>query len=274
VYLDGRHLRPTDLGFVVTDMLSEHFPRIMDIEFTANIEEQLDRVEQGDERWVDLLRAFYGPFEESLQRAETEMRAMRMPARELDEKCPECGKPQVIRTGRRGPFRACSGYPECRYSAPVDGEGTPRPAAQPTDEKCEECGEPMLLRTGRRGPFLGCSAYPKCRHTRPLAGQDETPASEKSCPQCGKPLAVRRSRRGPFLGCTGYPECTHTEPFRGKREPATPTGETCEKCGAPMVVRQGRRGSFAGCSAYPKCRNTRPLAQEQPGESEPESAPG
>jgi len=225
VYRDGKHLRPTDLGFVITDQLSAHFPRIMDIGFTAQVEEQLDRVEQGEENWVELLRAFYGPFEESLVRAEETMRPVRMPARETDEKCPECGKPVVIRTGRRGPFRACSGYPECRYAAPLEGEASARSPAQPTDEVCQECGKPMLLRTGRRGPFLGCSGYPKCRHTRALAGQDENPQPQKPCPQCGKPLTVRHSRRGPFLGCTGYPKCTYTERLAQPREEARLTGD-------------------------------------------------
>jgi len=257
VYLDGRHLRPTDLGFVVTDQLSQHFPRIMDVAFTANIEEQLDRVEQGEENWVELLRAFYGPFEESLEKAEEGMGGVRMPARETGEKCPQCEKPLVIRIGRRGPFRACSGYPECRYAAPVEGEAPPQPQA--TDEQCPECGKPMLLRSGRRGQFLGCSGYPACRHTSPLPGQDESAQIEKSCPKCGKPLAVRRSRRGPFLGCTGYPDCSHAEPLARSRRAAEPTGEKCELCGEPMVVRTGRRGVFAGCSAYPKCRNVRAL---------------
>jgi DNA topoisomerase-1 len=225
VYLDGRSLRPTDLGFVVTDQLSEHFPRIMDIGFTAGVEEQLDRVEQGKENWVELLRAFYGPFEESLVRAEESMGGVRMPVRETDEKCPQCGKPVVIRTGRRGPFRACSGYPECRYAAPVEGEAAARPPAQPTDEVCRECGKPMLLRTGRRGPFLGCSGYPACRHTRPLPQQDENPQPQKPCPQCGKPLTVRHSRRGPFLGCTGYPECTYTERLAQPRAEPRLTGD-------------------------------------------------
>jgi DNA topoisomerase-1 len=294
VYLDDekpKHLRPTDLGFVVTDQLAEHFPRIMNVQFTATVEEQLDRVEQGENEWVQLLREFYGPFAEALAQAEEHMGPVRVPARETEEQCPECGKPLVIRTGRRGPFLACTGYPECRYTAPVGDDGASPAPPQPTDEVCAECGKPMLVRTGRRGPFLGCSGYPECKHTRPLAkeGATGTPddggpqaeqarAAQKQCPECGKPMTVRHSRRGAFLGCSGYPTCRHTEPLaagdgqRPRREPPRPTGETCDQCGKPMVVRGGKRGGFAGCSGYPKCRNTRPLPESAAGESGPEPA--
>jgi DNA topoisomerase-1 len=294
VYLDARHLRPTDLGFVVSDQLSQHFPRIMDIEFTANIEAQLDRVERGDENWVELLRSFYGPFEESLDKAEEGMGGVRMPARETGEKCPQCEKPLVVRVGRRGPFRACTGYPECRYAAPLEGEAAARPQSQATDEQCPECGKPMLRRSGRRGQFLGCSGYPACRHTQPTPGtaggdgsgsgaaqdpstspgQGESAAAEKSCPNCGKPLAVKHSRRGPFLGCSGYPDCRYAEPLAGPRPTPEPTGENCDRCGAPMVVRRGKRGVFAGCSAYPKCRNARQLEERSAAGPEAATAAG
>jgi len=280
VYLDDekpKHLRPTDLGFVVTDQLAEHFPRIMDVQFTARVEEQLDRVEQGENDWVQLLREFYGPFAEALSEAEERMGA-------TEEKCPECGKPLVIRTGKHGPFLACSGYPECRYTAPVGGKDESKPEPQPTDEVCAECGKPMLLRTGRHGPFLGCSGYPECKHTRPPkaqgVGEEAGEASgdpaqagaqapQKDCPECGKPMLARRSRRGPFLGCSGYPTCRHTEPLaagdrqRQKRAPPRPAGETCDQCGQPMVIRAGKRGEFMGCSGYPKCRNTRPAPEPE-----------
>ena len=276
VYLDGKYLRPTDLGFVVTDQLTAHFPRIMDVAFTANIEEQLDRVEQGQQNWVELLRQFYGPFEESLERAEEEMRAMPMPVRETDEKCPECGKPLVVRTGKRGPFRACTGFPECRYSAPVEGQENARPAAEPTDLTCPECGQAVVKRVGRRGPFLACTGYPKCRYTAPVAGEaGGRPAPEptdEKCPECGQALVKRVGRRGPFLACTGFPKCRYTatvatEP--GERPAVEPTDEKCPECGKPMVRRTGRRGPFLGCSGYPACRHTQPLAgQDESAEPE------
>jgi DNA topoisomerase-1 len=280
VYLDGKYLRPTDLGLVVTDQLSAHFPRIMDVAFTANIEEQLDRVEQGEENWVELLRQFYGPFEQSLERAEEEMRAVPMPVRETDEKCPECGKPLVVRTGKRGPFLACTGFPECRYSAPVEGQENARPAPEPTGQTCPECGQPLVKRVGRRGPFLACAGYPKCRYTAPVSGEaGERPAPEPTdqrCPECERPLVKRVGRRGPFLACTGYPKCRYTAPVsRETAEPQAPatTDEKCPECGKPMVRRVGRRGPFLGCSGYPKCRHTQSLAGQDENAGPQKSCP-
>ena len=214
VYLEDKHFHPTDLGFAVTDQLVSHFPKILDIEFTAGMETQLDEIEEGKVNWVETLRRFYGPFSESVAKAEQQMEKVSVRPQETDEVCEECGKPMLLRVGRRGPFLACSGYPECKHTRPAPGskqEERPKsPPPEPTDEKCDKCGSPMVIRTGRRGRFLACSAFPKCRNTRPLP-EDEAAAAElaagEKCEQCGKPMAVRRGRWGPFLGCTGYPEC-------------------------------------------------------------------
>ena len=214
VYLEDKHFHPTDLGFAVTDQLVSHFPKILDIEFTAGMETQLDEIEEGKVNWVETLRRFYGPFSESVAKAEQQMEKVSVRPQETDEVCEECGKPMLLRVGRRGPFLACSGYPECKHTRPAPGskqEERPKsPPPEPTDEKCDKCGSPMVIRTGRRGRFLACSAFPKCRNTRPLP-EDEAAAAElaagEKCEQCGKPMAVRRGRWGPFLGCTGYPDC-------------------------------------------------------------------
>ena len=214
VYLEDKHFHPTDLGFAVTDQLVSHFPKILDIEFTAGMETQLDEIEEGKVNWVETLRRFYGPFSESVAKAEQQMEKVSVRPQETDEVCEECGKPMLLRVGRRGPFLACSGYPECKHTRPAPGskqEERPKsPPPEPTDETCDKCGSPMVIRTGRRGRFLACSAFPKCRNTRPLP-EDEAAAAElaagEKCEQCGKPMAVRRGRWGPFLGCTGYPEC-------------------------------------------------------------------
>ena len=129
-----------------------------------------------------------------------------------DEKCPRCGKPLVIRTGRRGRFIGCSAYPKCRYTRPVEGEEAPEPQA--TDVKCDKCGEPMVVRTGRRGRFLACTGYPKCKNTKPLrdAGPPPPPKEiDRACPECGQPLVVREGRRGEFIGCSAFPKCRFTE---------------------------------------------------------------
>jgi len=214
VYLEDRRLRPTDLGLTVTDQLVAHFSDIINTEFTAGMETQLDRIEEGKAKWVAVLRDFYGPFAKSMERAEEKMENVTVAAQETDEVCEKCGKPMVLRVGRRGPFLACSGFPECRNTRPAPGseeEGAAKKAPpEATDEVCEKCGKPMVIRTGRRGRFLACSGYPKCRNTRPLPGEEaaaQEAAAGAKCDKCGRPMAVRSGRFGPFLGCTGYPEC-------------------------------------------------------------------
>lgn len=215
VYLQEKRLHPTDLGFLVTDQLVSHFPDVIDVDFTADMETKLDKIEEGEQDWVAVLREFYGPFQEEVEKAETNMKRVKVEPKPTDEKCPECGKPMVLRVGRHGPFLACSGYPECKYTQPAPGgpeqaRKERKPPPEPTDQKCEKCGAPMVIRTGRRGRFLACSAYPKCRNTAPLpeeAARLEALAAGAVCDLCGKPMAVRRGRFGPFLGCTGYPEC-------------------------------------------------------------------
>jgi len=226
VYLEQRRFHPTDLGFVVTDQLVEHFPEIVNVEFTAAMERELDEVEEGKAEWVGVLRDFYGPFAKSLEKAATAMKPPRMPAQPTDEVCELCGKPMVIRTGKRGPFLACTGFPECRNTRPVPGSeqaqrreaAAKRPPPEPTGEVCEKCGSPMVIRFSRRGPFLGCSGYPKCRNAKPLPEhlkQQAAPEpSGETCELCGQPMMVRRSRRGPFLGCSGYPKCRNTKPLK------------------------------------------------------------
>ncbi len=214
VYLEERRFRPTDLGLAVTDQLVSHFPDIINVEFTAEMESQLDKIEEGKADWVEMLRTFYGPFSESVEQAEEKMGKVSVQPRETDEVCEECGRPMLLRVGRHGPFLACSGYPECKHTRPAPGaedrKRARKPPPEPTDEVCEKCGSQMVIRAGRRGRFLACSAFPKCRNTRPLP-EDEAAAQEaaadETCDECGRPMAVRRGRYGLFLGCTGYPSC-------------------------------------------------------------------
>lgn len=214
VYLEEKRFRPTDLGFVVTDQLVAHFPEIMDIEFTAGMESKLDQIEEGQAKWVETLREFYGPFERSLTAAEAAMQKVSVKPQETGEVCEVCGRPMLLRVGRRGPFLACSGYPGCTNTRPAPGSAEQarprRPPPEPTDQVCEKCGSPMVIRAGRRGRFLSCSAYPKCKNARPLPEEEAATAAlaaGEKCELCGRPMALRRGRYGPFLGCTGYPEC-------------------------------------------------------------------
>ena len=274
VYLEEKRFRPTDLGFAVTDQLVAHFPDVINVAFTADMESKLDRVEEGDADWVSTLRDFYGPFSGMVSRAEKEMGTVKVQPQETDEVCEQCGKPMLLRVGRRGPFLACSGYPECEHTRPVPGEEggeeKPRPAPEPTDEKCEECGAQMVIRTGRRGRFLGCSKFPKCRSTRPLPGEEPAApeATDETCDKCTSPMVIRTGRRGRFLACSAFPKCRNTRSLPGEEAAAPePTDEKCDLCGLPMAVRQGRYGQFLGCTGYPECKGLKRLQPKDGAES-------
>lgn len=259
-----RRFYATEVGMIVTDLLVEHFPRVMDIKFTSHMEEELDQIESRKIQRDVVLTEFYEPFQQALQVAETKMQTIR--GAETDEKCPQCQKPLVVRYSKAGRFLGCSGYPECKYIKPSDGVA--REAPEQTEHVCPECGRPMLKRMGRRGPFLGCSGYPECKTTMNFDAQGTPVLSSKPtdhvCEKCNKPMVIREGPRGPFLACTGYPKCRNAKDVDAAGNPVKPieTGEKCEKCGAPMVVKRGPRGPFLGCSAYPKCRSTKPVPAE------------
>ncbi|HJN14584.1 MAG TPA: type I DNA topoisomerase [Armatimonadota bacterium] len=317
--MEKRAFVPTRLGITLCDYLLEYFSTVMDVNFTANVEADLDRVEAGEQDWVELIRELHGPLTQWIDEAENS------PPKELDEKCPECGgilhekysatgrfagcekypeckythdidlgvpqpetpdlegeecpecsKGLVIKQGPTGAFVGCEGYPDCRYTRPIDADPdaeNAKPKAIDTEIECDECAKPLIIRHGRRGPFLGCSGYPKCKSTRNLTKEEAEqygveltePADEDiekpdvKCPECGEEMVIRRGRRGPFLGCSKYPKCRGTAQMDGtagkaSRPQPEPTGENCPDCGKPLLMRSGRRGPFVGCSGYPKCR--------------------
>ena len=214
---------PTDLGSLVNDFLVDKFPRIMNEEFTAQMENDLDRVEEGSVGWVDLLNGFYEGFSESLTLAEraSEERTL------TDVECEECGSLMDVRLGKYGQFLSCSNYPDCKNTKDFrreDGKIVIQERTGPEvceDVSCEKCGKPMVVKKGRYGEFLSCSGYPECKNSKHFErGEDgriivkERAAPEVredvSCEKCGKPMVVRQSRRGKFLGCSGYPKCKST----------------------------------------------------------------
>lgn len=298
VFLDDkRKLRPTDLGFAVTDKLVLHFPDIMDVQFTAGIERELDEVEEGKTLWNTVLQEFYNPLATSIETATTAMETIRLPGIPTDEVCPECGKPMVQRTGRTGPFLGCSGYPDCKSTRSLGGAEA---EASTEEHVCELCGKPMAVKRGRYGPFLGCTGYPECKNIVRLRGGKPVPSSRavengdaangdaggtqeagvaaeagppQLCEKCGSPMVARRGRYGSFLGCSGYPKCKNIQrPAKGEGAPAgapvmedaVPEGpqQMCEKCGKPMVMKKGRYGPFLACSGYPKCKNIAKTAKK------------
>jgi len=206
VEVEERRLYPTNLGVLVNALLVEHFPGVLDVEFTAHMEEDLDRVEEGTEDWVRLIRGFYGPFSEVLARAEQNIEEVEMVPEEIGEPCPRCDRPLVKRRGRYGEFVACSGYPECSYTRPV-GIGVRCPV---------DNGEVVERRTRKGRVFYGCANYPSCTFTswdRPVG---------RTCPQCGHILVSKRARRGmlPPVVCSNK-ECTYKEaPASREPEPA------------------------------------------------------
>jgi DNA topoisomerase-1 len=267
VELRERRFHATKTGMVVTDLLVEYFAKIMDLKFTGHMEDDLDLIETGKMRRNEVLDEFYEPFQQLLAVAQDKMPALG--GIQTDEKCPQCGKPLVVRYSRKagGQFLGCSGYPECKYIKPGEGDDA-RPAPEVTEHLCPECGKPMLKRMGKRGPFLGCSGYPECKTTMNFNAEGKpvraTQPTEHVCDKCGKPMVLRDGPRGPFLACTGYPKCRNAKDVDAEGNPVKPidTGIKCEKCGSPMAVRRGPRGPFLGCTAYPKCRSSKPVPEE------------
>ena len=237
-----RKLVPTELGITITGLLVENFPDLLNVQFTAQLEDKLDQIEAGRHDWVDTLHDFYESFEVDLQRATQKMRGIKKEVEETDEVCDKCGSSMVIRWGRFGRFMACSAYPKCKNTAelPSATNGADTQAAQQakTETLCDVCGKPMAVRRGRFGEFLACTGYPECKTTRPLAGV------VMDCPEdgCGGVIVQRRSRRGRvFFGCNNYPKCTFTTWQR-------PVPQPCAQCAAPYLLeKRTKKGITLRC---------------------------
>jgi DNA topoisomerase-1 len=181
VRLETRRFYPTSLGKVVNDVMKTHFHKIVDLTFTADIEQKLDRIAEGKSKWATVIDEFYEPFKKELADAEVNLVRQKIEPQKTDEVCPKCGKPMVLRDSWRGQFLACSGYPECKTTFSVDKEGKKivKPPPEVTSFTCEKCGKVMLKRIGKRGPFLACSGFPKCRNIKPWREDEQTPPDNK-----------------------------------------------------------------------------------------------
>jgi DNA topoisomerase I len=255
---ESRQLVPTDLGFLVTDLLVESFPDILNVEFTAGMEDQLDKIEDGKEKWTKTMKRFYTPFERDLKKAEKEMRDVKRQEVPTDIDCEKCGAKMVIKWGRNGEFLACPQYPECKTTKNFkrDEEGKIEVVVEEdVNETCELCGRPMLLRWGKFGRFLGCSGYPECKNIQPL----EKPVDLGiKCPECKEGnIKERKSRWGKvFYGCDKYPECKFATWDK-------PMPTPCPNCDSPILVEKvtKRAGHVHRC--YKKeCGYSIPVAEQ------------
>ncbi len=239
-----RRLRPTELGFLVTEMLVRAFPDILNVEFTAGMETVLDDIEDGKQNWVEAMRRFYTPFARDLEQASALMPDVKRAGQPTDIACPKCGGQMVVKWGRGGEFLACSRYPECKSTANFtrDAEGTITVAKEEvTNEVCDLCGRPMQVRFGRFGKFLGCSGYPECKGVRPLVRPVPTGIA---CPDCKEgEIMEKRSRNGKtFFSCNRYPRCRFATWDR-------PIAQACPECRAPFIVEKTtkRAGTVRRC---------------------------
>ncbi|MFZ5364842.1 MAG: type I DNA topoisomerase [Patescibacteria group bacterium] len=250
VVKEDKKLVPTDMAFVVNDLLVAHFPNIVDYDFTAHMEEDLDKIAEGKKEWQPVIDEFYNPFEKNLEKKEKEVSKKEITEEETKEICEKCGSPMVIKMGRFGKFLACSNYPECKNTKNIvstNGEiKTEEPEA--TNEICDKCGAPMVIKHGRYGKFLGCSKYPECKNIKPIVK-----STGVKCPECGKgEIIERRSKRGKtFYGCSNYPECKNV--YWSK-----PVDKKCPDCGSQLVF--GPKGTVK-CSNK-ECKHTEKAEKE------------
>ncbi|HWP82654.1 MAG TPA: type I DNA topoisomerase [Bacteroidota bacterium] len=238
---NDRKLYATDLGMQVNKLLTQYFPDIFNVKFTAKMEEELDTIASGKQQYEKVMRDFYGPFIQALEKVERIAANIKKSLQEkTDELCELCGKPMIVKWGRNGRFMACTGYPECKNTKPL-----------PEDQEkhqhlsgivCDLCGGEMVVKAGRFGTFLGCSNYPKCKNTKPIS-------MGVKCPKCKEgDLIERKTKKGKrtFYGCSRYPDCDFASWDR-------PVNEACVTCGSPyMVVKYSQaRGEYLKC---PECK--------------------
>jgi DNA topoisomerase-1 len=262
--VDGR-FRPTILGRRLVDrLLHPAFDDILDVEYTARMEDRLDEIEKGKADYEETLSTFYKSFVKDLRRAEKEMPNFKE-GQPTGQTCDRCGLGEMVeKAGKFGIFLACSRYPDCENTKELEPQEA---ATEELDETCENCGRPMVARRGRFGMFLACTGYPDCKTTRKIIAtkQGVTAARpdqilDEKCPNCGRNLVIKQGRFGEFTACTGYPECRYVK--------QKSTGVVCPRDGGDVVERKSRRGKvFYGCANYPKCDFTlwnRPVLEPCP----------
>ncbi|MBD3824206.1 MAG: type I DNA topoisomerase [Epsilonproteobacteria bacterium] len=252
VSIEKKQIVPTEIAFQVTEMLENNFANIVDSSFTANMEEKLDAISDGEVDWQKLLSDFYIEFMKKIDEGKDKIKSLKV-MKPIGRSCPQCGEELLLRSGRFGEFIACSGFPKCKYTEQVasddaQSESAVAAPAEPSDEVCEKCGKAMVVKEGRNGKFLACSGYPECKNTKSL--KHETKISATPCPECGSKLIFRQSRRGAFWGCESYPKCKFISKFE-------PTSLKCDEegCGGALAERVYRNKEVYECT---KCKKRTP----------------
>jgi len=226
---DNKKLFPTEIGLTVNKLLVEHFSKIVDYQFTAKVEDDLDEIAEKNKAWKKVIEDFYKPFEKNLKMKTKEIKKEDF-QKDLGRKCPECGNKLIEKFGKFGKFIACSNYPECKYTEKtaedkaIENEIVKQAANKNGKIICEKCGSEMNVKNGPYGPFLGCSNYPKCKNIKKVENKIGV-----KCPNCGKDVIEKKSKKGRlFYGCSGYPKCKFVSWNK-------PTGEKCPNCKTPLV---------------------------------------
>ncbi len=277
-----KKFHPTELGRIVNKVLIENFPKIFEVKFTANMEKELDLIEDGSQNWHDVLSGFYKDFDKELKAASTGKISANL---ETDKKCPICNNDLIIKMGKNGVFLACTGYPECKFTS--NFKRTEKGGIELIEDKtfegtgliCEKCGAELVFKKTRFGEVIACPGYPECKNIKNFLRYKDgsikiLEQGEKlgeKCPECSKDLVVKSGKNGIFAACTGYPDCKYTANVEMKDDgtlgikatPGNETDEVCEKCGKPMIVKKGFRGAFLACSGYPECKNTKPIKKKE-----------
>lgn len=256
VELENKRFTPTDVGRVVNRFLTNYFTQYVDYDFTAKLEDSLDKVAQGEQEWIPLLKEFWSPFKKEVDHVDKNVDRSEVTQEDIGETCPKCEKPLTKRLGRRGNFIGCSGYPECDYTRSLEGEETTASEPEYVEGRvCPECENKLVVKHGRYGKFIGCSGYPDCRHVESLIQPKDT---EVTCPKCHKGnMLQRKSRRGKiFYSCGQYPDCDYAvwnEPIK----------EACPSCNWPMLTIKDtkRRGKEKACPQQ-DCRYTALIEEE------------
>lgn len=245
------YFRPSELGFIVNDLLVQCFPKVFDVDFTAKMEDDLDRIEDAKIKYFEILNRFYEPFSKEVDSASECMLSIRGVGFETGLICPECNHQLHIKIGRNGHYLGCDGYPDCTYTRNYirDEKGKIQPVepaqSEMTDKFCEKCEKPMMLKSGKYGDFLACSGYPDCKNTLSIHPNSNGKPIGIKCPEtnCTGDVVEKKSKRGNvFYGCSNYPDCTFASWDK-------PVEKKCPNCGADFLVEKStkKKGTYLLC---------------------------